>query len=94
MTKADIVDQVFNKVGGASKKETTEIIEAVFQVIKQTLQKPENVKVSGFGNFEVKSKQERIGRNPQSGVPINISSRNVLTFKPSQLLKKTINPKI
>ncbi len=92
MTKAEIVDSVYERVGGFSKKEAAEVVEAVFDTMKETLADGEKIKISGFGNFVVRDKKERVGRNPQTGAPIPISARRVLTFKPSQVLKGTLNP--
>ncbi len=91
MTKADIIDRVYEQVGGFSKKEAAEIVEAVFDTIKETLERGEKIKISGFGNFLVREKRSRVGRNPQTGDEITISARRVLTFKPSQVLKAAIN---
>jgi integration host factor subunit alpha len=92
MTKAEIIDAVYEKVGGFSKKEAAEIVEAVFDTMKEVLAEGAKIKISGFGNFVVRYKKERIGRNPQTGEPIPISARRVLTFKPSQVLKGVLNP--
>ncbi len=92
MTKAEIIDAVYEKVGGFSKKEAAEIVEAVFDTMKEVLADGEKIKISGFGNFVVRDKAQRIGRNPQTGDPIPISARRVLTFKPSQVLKGVLNP--
>jgi len=92
MTKAEIIDVVYEKVGGFSKKEASEIVEAVFDTMKDVLAGGQKIKISGFGNFVVREKKERIGRNPQTGAPIPISARRVLTFKPSQVLKGLLNP--
>jgi len=91
MTKADIIEAVYEKVGGFSKKEAAEIVESVFGQIKDTLERGEKIKISGFGNFIVREKKARIGRNPQTGEEITISARRVLTFKPSQVLKDVLN---
>jgi integration host factor subunit alpha len=91
MTKADIVEAVYEKLGGFSKKESAEIVELVFETIKETLGRGEKIKISGFGNFVVRNKRERVGRNPQTGDEIKISARKVLTFKPSQVLKNALN---
>jgi integration host factor subunit alpha len=91
MTKADIIEAVYEKVGGFSKKEAAEIVENVFKQIKDTLKDGEKIKISGFGNFIVREKKARIGRNPQTGEEITISARRVLTFKPSQVLKDVLN---
>jgi integration host factor subunit alpha len=91
MTKADIIERVYEKVGGFSKKEAAEVVEAVFHVMKITLAKSEKIKISGFGNFIVRAKKQRMGRNPQTGKPIVIQQRRVLNFKPSQVLKNALN---
>ncbi len=90
MTKADIIARIYEKVG-FSKKDATDIVEATFEIIKGCLEKGEKVKVSGFGNFVVNTKRPRRGRNPQTGGEITIVGRKVLTFKPSQILKKNLN---
>ena len=92
MTKAEIIESVYERVGGFSKKEAAEVVEAVFETMKEVLAEGEKIKISGFGNFVVRDKKERIGRNPQTGAPIPISARRVLTFKPSQVLKDVLNP--
>lgn len=90
MTKADLVESIYERVG-FSKKESAEIVELVFEIMKQTLEKGEKIKIAGFGNFVVREKKSRRGRNPQTGQEIRISARKVLTFKPSQVLKNTLN---
>ena len=90
MTKADLIENIYLKTG-FSKKESAEIVETVFDLIKDTLEEGEKIKIAGFGNFVVKSKTSRRGRNPQTGEEIEISSRRILTFKPSQVLKASIN---
>lgn len=90
MTKADLVENVYLKTG-FSKKESSEIVEMVFDLMKTTLERGEKIKIAGFGNFVVKDKSTRRGRNPQTGEEIEISSRRILTFKPSQVLKSSIN---
>ena len=91
MTKADIIDRVCEIVGGFSKKEASELVELVFASLKDVLTKGDKVKISGFGNFVVREKNERVGRNPQTGEQIKISARRVLTFRPSQVLKAMLN---
>lgn len=90
VTKADIVDRVYEKIG-FSKKEASELVEMVFNTLKSQLSQDQKVKISGFGNFVVRGKNERVGRNPQTGEQIKISARRVLTFKPSQVLKAMLN---
>ncbi|MCY4488287.1 MAG: integration host factor subunit alpha [Deltaproteobacteria bacterium] len=90
MTKADIINRIYERVG-FSKKEATDVVEAAFEIIKAQLEKGDKVKISGFGNFVIHGKQPRKGRNPQTGEEITIAGRRVLTFKPSQTLKKNMN---
>lgn len=90
MTKADIVEKIYEKIG-FSKKESAELVDKVFDIIKETLEEGEKIKIAGFGNFVVKEKADRRGRNPQTGEEITISARKILTFKPSQVLKSTLN---
>jgi integration host factor subunit alpha len=90
MTKADIVERIYEKVG-FSKKEATDIVESIFEIIKKRLENGEKVKISGFGNFVINAKRPRKGRNPQTGEEIVITGRRVLSFKPSPVLKKSLN---
>lgn len=90
MTKAEIVEQIYEKIG-FSKKESADIVELVFDTMKETLSKGEKIKISGFGNFVVRQKRPRVGRNPQTGESIEITARRVLTFRPSQVLKTALN---
>lgn len=90
ITKADLIDNVHNQVG-FSKKDAAEMVDLFFDTIKETLEFGDKLKVSGFGNFIIRSKRERVGRNPQTGEAIKISARKVLTFKPSQVLKNALN---
>ena len=91
MTKAEIVQALYSKVGGFSRKESAELVDLVFEMMKDTLGRGEKIKVSGFGNFVLRDKRQRPGRNPQTGQPIRISERRVLTFKASQILKQILN---
>jgi integration host factor subunit alpha len=90
MTKADIVERVHEKTG-YNQKESFKLVESVFELMKDTLADGENLKLSGFGNFIVKQKADRRGRNPQTGAAITIEARRILTFKPSIILKHAIN---
>lgn len=92
MTKVDIVEAIYEKVG-FSKKEVANIVESIFDIIKEGLQQEDKIKISGFGNFVIRKKRARRGRNPQTGDDIEISSRRILTFKPSQVLKGSLNRK-
>src|SRR5690349_401730 len=90
MTKADIVERIYEKAK-ASKKDASDVVDLVFELIKGRLEAGEKVKLSGFGNFVVNAKRPRKGRNPQTGEEIVISGRRVLSFKASQVLKNAIN---
>jgi len=92
MTKIDIIQNVCDKLG-FSKKDSAKIVESVFDVMKDHLENGEKIKISGFGNFVVKEKKSRRGRNPQSGQEIEITARRVLTFKSSQVLRRALNVK-
>ncbi|MGA6994279.1 MAG: integration host factor subunit alpha [Candidatus Deferrimicrobiaceae bacterium] len=91
MTKADLVEIVYEKVGGLSKKESQDIVETIFDTMKDILKSGDKIKISGFGNFILRDKRPRKGRNPQTGDDIQITARRVLTFRPSQILKAHIN---
>jgi integration host factor subunit alpha len=91
MTKADIVQAVYTRLGGFSKKEAADLVDLVFETMKETLGRGEKIKISGFGNFVLRDKRQRQGRNPQTGQPIVITERRVLNFKASQLLKQALN---
>jgi len=90
MTKADIAERITNG-SGFTKLESMDLVESVLSIIKDTLADGEPVKVSGFGNFVVKEKSDRRGRNPQTGEEITIDARRVLTFKPSAVLRDAMN---
>jgi len=90
MTKADIIESIREKMGFGIK-ESTEMVEQVFEIIQETLGKGEKVKISGFGNFVVRQKRPRRGHNFQTGGDVIISGRKVVTFKPSPVLKRTLN---
>ena len=90
MTKIDIVEKIFEKVG-LPKKEVAKIVETVFDIIKETVQREDKILVSGFGNFVIRNKRARRGRNPQTGDPMQITPRRILAFKPSPVLKSRLN---
>jgi integration host factor subunit alpha len=89
LTKADIADRLFNEVG-LNKREAKEFVDAYFEVIRQALENGENVKLSGFGNFQLRGKNQRPGRNPKTGEEIPISARRVVTFRPGQKLRARV----
>ena len=92
LTKALIAEAVWNKTNIA-KSRSTELVDTVFEAVKQTLESGEDVLISGFGKFSVREKQERRGRNPQTGEPIMLSPRKVITFKCAGVLRDKINGK-
>src|SRR5260370_35093159 len=91
MTKADIVQVVYSRLGGFSKKESADLVDLAFETMKETLGRGEKIKISGFGNFVLRDKRQRQGRNPQTGEPIPITEPRVLNFRPSQSLKEAWN---
>ena len=91
MTKAELIENVYEKVG-FSKKDSSDLVELIFEMIKESLSQSEKIKISGFGNFIVRQKRSRKGRNPQTGETIEITARKVLTFRPSHVLKAQLNP--
>ena len=90
MTKADLADKIQESIS-CQKKEAVELVELVMETLKDAIATDGLVKISGFGNFVVRQKADRNGRNPQTGETITIMSRKVLTFKPSVILKNRIN---
>ncbi len=86
LTKAELADLMFEKVG-LNKREAKDMVESFFEEIRQALEKGETVKLSGFGNFQLRAKPQRPGRNPKTGEEIPITARRVVTFHPSQKLK-------
>ena len=90
MIKTHIVDKICEKMGFSSK-EAAKIVETVFDIIKETLQREDKILVSGFGNFVIRNKRARRGRNPQTGGDIEITPRRIMTFKPSAVLKASLN---
>ncbi len=89
LTKADIANRLFDEVG-LNKREAKEFVDAYFEIIKAALESGENVKLSGFGNFQLRDKNERPGRNPKTGEEIPISARRVVTFRPGQKLRSRV----
>jgi integration host factor subunit alpha len=90
MTKIDIVDNIREKVG-VSKREVAKIVETVFDIIKETLQREDKILVSGFGKFVIRNKRARRGRNPQTGGDLGITPKRILKFRPSPVLKAGLN---
>lgn len=90
MTKNEIIDQIYEKVG-MTKRECASIVESTIDIIKNELGKGNAVKISGFGKWTVKSKKDRKGRNPQTGEAMTIGARKVVTFKSSKILSSELN---
>ncbi|NVK21125.1 MAG: integration host factor subunit alpha [Kangiellaceae bacterium] len=86
LTKADMAERLYEELG-LNKRESKEIVEAFFEQIRDALEGGYNVKLSGFGNFELRDKAQRPGRNPKTGEEVPISARRVVTFKPGQKLR-------
>jgi integration host factor subunit alpha len=89
LTKADMAEKLFEELG-LNKREAKELVELLFDEIRESLEHDEQVKLSGFGNFDLRDKSERPGRNPKTGEEIPISARRVVTFKPGQKLKARV----
>ncbi len=90
ITKAEVVSIVCDKYS-FPRQDSVQFVEQVFQILKETLEKGEMVKISGFGNFIPREKRPRKGRNPKTGEALTISGRRVVTFKPSAKLRKVLN---
>ena len=90
MTKAELVSIVSEKCS-FPRQESVQIVDQVFQILKETLERGEKVKISGFGNFVTREKRPRKGRNPKTGEEMVISGRRVLSFKASAMLRKVVN---
>ncbi len=89
LTKAELADMLFEKVG-INKRDAKVIVESFFEEIRTQLEGGNSVKLSGFGNFELRDKPQRPGRNPKTGEEIPITARRVVTFHPSQKLKNLV----
>ena len=92
LTKAELADLLFDKVG-LSKRESKDMVESYFEVIRVALEEGDSVKLSGFGNFQLRDKPQRPGRNPKTGEEIPITARRVVTFHASQKLKGMVELK-
>jgi integration host factor subunit alpha len=89
LTKAQMADRLFEELG-LNKREAKEIVELFFEEVRGSLERNEQVKLSGFGNFDLRDKSERPGRNPKTGEEIPITARRVVTFRPGQKLKARV----
>ena len=89
LTKAEMAEHLFEKLG-INKRDAKDLVELFFEEIKGALESGEQVKLSGFGNFDLRDKNERPGRNPKTGQEVPINPRRVLTFRPSHLMKDRV----
>ena len=89
LTKAEMAERLFEDLG-LNKREAKELVEAFFEEIRASLEAGQQVKLSGFGNFDLRDKNQRPGRNPKTGQEIPISARRVVTFRPGQRLKARV----
>lgn len=90
LTKAELADALFEELG-LNKREAKEFVDLFFEEMRMRLESGEEVKLSGFGNFELRSKNQRPGRNPKTGQEIPISARRVVTFRPGQKLRLRVS---
>ncbi|MCB1660114.1 MAG: integration host factor subunit alpha [Moraxellaceae bacterium] len=90
LTKADMVEHLFNELG-LNKQEAKELIDIFFEEIRLALESNQSVKLSGFGNFDLRDKRQRPGRNPKTGEEIPITARRVVTFKAGQKLRQRVD---
>jgi integration host factor subunit alpha len=89
LTKAEMAERLFEELG-LNKREAKEVVELFFEEVRSSLENNEQVKLSGFGNFDLRDKSQRPGRNPKTGEEIPITARRVVTFKPGQKLKARV----
>jgi integration host factor subunit alpha len=89
LTKADMAEHLFEELG-LNKREAKDVVESFFEEIRSALERGEQVKLSGFGNFDLREKKQRPGRNPKTGEEIPITARRVVTFRPGQKLKSRV----
>ena len=89
LTKAEIAERLYEELG-LNKREAKELVESFFEELRMALERGEQVKLSSFGNFELRDKNQRPGRNPKTGREIPISARRVVTFRPGQKLKARV----
>lgn len=91
MTKADLVERVYEAIGpGVTKKDCAAIIDAFLNAVKQSLASGEHIEIRGFGTFKVRRRRPRLARNPRTGEPVRVPSRAVPVFKPSRLFKEEV----
>lgn len=91
VTKAELAEVVHQQVEGVTKAQAAELVSLIFETLKETLGRGQKIKISGFGNFCLRDKKDRTGRNPKTAEPMTIRGRRVLTFRPSHLLREELN---
>lgn len=89
LTKADMAEKLYEELG-LNKREAKELVEMFFEEVREALEAGDQVKLSGFGNFDLRNKNQRPGRNPKTGEEIPITARRVVTFRPGQKLKARV----
>lgn len=90
VTRADLAETLYREIG-LSRLESAELVESIIDYVSDALLRGEHVKLAGFGTFSLRDKNERIGRNPKTGVVVPITSRRVIVFKPSQVLRERVD---
>ena len=90
VTRADLAEAVYREIG-LTRSESSELVESVIDHVSNALLRGEQVKLAGFGTFSLRDKKERMGRNPKTGKEVPITSRRVLVFKPSQILRERVD---
>ncbi len=90
ITRSDVAETIYEEIG-LSRKDSADILDMILEEITKELVSGHDVKLSSFGTFSLRNKKARIGRNPKTGVTAEISPRRVISFKPSQVMRKTIN---
>lgn len=91
MTKADLIESLRSRIPGLNQVEAASLVDEVLGIVKDSLSRGEEVKLTGFGIFDVRAKSTRTGRNPQTGEPLTIEARRVVRYRPSDLLKGRMN---
>ena len=91
VTRVNITEAIYEEIG-LSRKDSGDVLDMIIEEIKGELAKGNEVKISSFGTFALRQKKERIGRNPKTGEEATITPRTVISFKPSQILRKAANP--
>jgi integration host factor subunit alpha len=90
LTKIEIIESAYDQLG-IPKKDCIRIVDSLFEIIKDELDRGNNIMISGFGKWSVRAKKNRKGRNPQTGEPLTIIARKVVTFKPSKVFRDAVN---